>query len=70
MADQAEFACPDHQDVHACPDKLVSYSQRFNEYGLLVHDGEGGYATSSIVIAFCPWCGARLPPSRRDELLS
>ena len=29
----------------ACPDKLVSFSSEFHrEYGLLIHDGEGGYA--------------------------
>ncbi|WP_216858519.1 DUF6980 family protein [Actinomadura verrucosospora] len=45
-----------------CPDALVSYSARFDECGLIVHDGGG----SVISIAFCPWCGTRLPPSQRD----
>ena len=69
MATQAEFVCADHPDVNACPDKLVAFSERFSEYGLLVHDGEDGYASSYITIAFCPWCGTKLPESRRDEIL-
>jgi len=31
-------------------------------FGLYVRDGEGGYGSSVIEIAFCPWCGAKLPP--------
>jgi hypothetical protein len=31
-------------------------------YGLYVRDGEDGYGGSVIEIAFCPWCGAGLPP--------
>lgn len=30
-------------------------------YGLYVRDGEDGYANSIIEIAYCPWCGAKLP---------
>jgi hypothetical protein len=36
----------------------------FNEYGIIVHDGG---SSSSITIAFCPWCGAQLPESLRDR---
>jgi len=69
MTAQVEFACPDHPDARACPDKLVVFSGSTDEYGLLIHDGEDGYATSSITIAFCPWCGSQLPLSKRASLL-
>jgi len=41
----------------------MSFSEVFNEYGLVVHDG----GTSSVEISFCPWCGTKLPKSERDE---
>jgi len=62
MQAQAGFTCPDH-DLDDCPDALVSYSERFREYGLRVHDG----GSSSIAISFCPWCGAKLPDSLRTR---
>ncbi|MBE6727773.1 MAG: hypothetical protein E7562_03895 [Ruminococcaceae bacterium] len=48
-------------------DKFVFYSSKFNEYGIPIHDGENRKATSYILIQYCPWCGKRLPESRRDE---
>ena len=48
-------------------DKLIYYSSKFNEYGLPVHDGENGRATSYVLIQHCPWCGKKLPESRREE---
>jgi len=51
-------------DGHSWPaDVLVAYLPKFDEYGIVVHDG----GSSMIQIHFCPWCGTRLPPSRRDE---
>jgi hypothetical protein len=55
--------CNEHASRFACPDALINYDQRFDEYGLIVHDG----GRSSIRIMFCPWCGARLPDSKRDR---
>lgn len=66
MTEELERSCPHHETRAACPDSLVEYIAKFDEYGLIVHDG-----TSSIVtIAFCPWCGVQLPPSRRDQWVS
>lgn len=57
-------ACPEHaNDPFACPDMVVAYSDTFDEYGLIVHDGGASYLT----ISFCPFCGAELPRSRRDD---
>jgi hypothetical protein len=41
---------------------LVVYVPKFREYGLPYPDSE-----SYQLINFCPWCGARLPASLRDE---
>lgn len=63
MRRQVEWACDRHADRFDCPDCLVSYSPKFREYGLVIHDG----GTSVIGIRFCPWCGIRLPESLRDR---
>jgi Domain of unknown function (DUF6980) len=63
MEVRLKLDCSQHTDVFDCPDALVCYSARFDEYGLLVHDG----GTSYIIIEYCPWCGVKLPDSKRDE---
>ncbi|MFD9390728.1 DUF6980 family protein [Streptomyces sp. NPDC060000] len=63
MTLQADRRCGAHPDVFACPDALVRFEPKFLEYGLIVHDG----GSACREIAFCPWCGARLPESRRDR---
>lgn len=63
MQAQAEFACSVHAEPEDCPDALISYSGRFREYGLFIHDG----GSSSMAIHFCPWCGTRLPDSLRTQ---
>lgn len=60
--------CTDHDwDYLGNEDKLVYYSSKFDEYGLPVYDGENGSASSYVIIQYCPWCGKKLPKSRRDE---
>lgn len=63
MRRNLEFTCAQHSSPFECPDALVSYSPRFNEYGLIVHGG----GSSVVGIAFCPWCGSKLPESLRDR---
>ncbi len=41
----------------------ISYVPKFREYGISVLDGGLSY----IVISHCPWCGAILPPSLRED---
>lgn len=56
--------CPEHgEDIYACPDNIFDYLPKFDEYGIIVHDG----GPSHIVIRYCPWCGTKLPESRRDD---
>lgn len=66
MEDQVTLQCDDHPDPFDCPDRVVVYSDRFDEYGLIVHDG----GSSSITILFCPWCGTELPESKRERWFS
>ncbi len=54
--------CGDHKDEYSCPDVLIDYSEKFDEYGLIIHDG----GTSSVEISYCPFCGAKLPESKRE----
>jgi hypothetical protein len=40
----------------------VAYDARFDEYSIQVPGG-----ASRQLLWYCPWCGERLPRSRRDE---
>ena len=44
-------------------DKMVHYIPRFDEYGIPLPDG----SSSMITIQFCPWCGKKLPQSKRND---
>ena len=63
MRSRANHKCEHHADAFECPDHLIKYSEKFDEYGVIIHDG----GTSSITIEFCPWCGSKLPESKRDQ---
>ena len=63
MADAVESVCVEHPSRFDCPDALVDYAPRFDEYGLIVHDG----GVSVVAIDYCPWCATRLPESKRDR---
>lgn len=54
MRDALEFECDSHESPYECPDALISYLEKFDEYGIIVHDG----GCASLAIAFCPFCGA------------
>ena len=48
------------------PDCIITYSAPVNEYGIPLHDG-----TMSIIgINFCPWCGKKLPASKREAWIA
>ena len=38
--------CPVHPDRRDCPDAIIEYISKFDEYGIIVHDG--GSAISKI----------------------
>jgi len=56
-------SCSTHPNRFDCPDAIVEYFPKFDEYGIIVHDG----GTSVMGIHFCPWCGAHLPNAKRDR---
>jgi len=68
MTSALDFDCPQHAEAAEFPDAPVTYVPKFDEYGLLIHDG----GSSFVTIQYCPWCGAKLPESKRarwfDEL--
>ncbi len=57
------MTCPDHPNPRDCPDRVLNYSSASNAYGLVIHDG----GSSSYSIRYCPFCGVKLPPSRRSR---
>ncbi len=59
MAENINYRCSQHLDVFDCPDNLVYFSQKLNEYGIIIHDG----GSSFIKIDYCCWCGKKLPES-------
>lgn len=63
LSEAIAVRCSDHDDPYECPDVLVVYVEKFDEYGLVIHDGGSSY----VVIQYCPWCGRRLPEAKRDR---
>ncbi len=61
MKKRVEYVCEEHKSPFECADNLIFYSQKFDEYGLIIHDG----GSSFIKIAFCPFCGTKLPESKK-----
>ncbi|MFD7451290.1 DUF6980 family protein [Kitasatospora sp. NPDC059827] len=63
MTRQLARQCHQHDNPYDCPDAVVLFIAKYQEYGIVVHDG----GRASIGIDFCPWCATRLPESQRDR---
>ncbi len=63
IGNQVTMTCPEHPEPTGCPDMLISYHGRFDEYSIAVRDG----GTSAVAIRYCPWCGVELPESKRNR---
>lgn len=63
LAKFATMTCEHHVDRLECPDILIYYNPRHDDYSLPIRDG--GLAT--LPIYYCPWCGAQIPESKRDR---
>lgn len=63
MREKIFYKCHQHSNIFDCPDNLIYYDEKFDEYGLIIHDGGESY----MIINFCPWCGAKFPDSKRGE---
>ena len=53
--------CPQHEDPWDCPDVVVMYFPRFDDYGIPIRNG----GSAVMPIQHCPWCGVQLPDSKR-----
>lgn len=62
MENYINYHCDIHDDIFDCPDALIFYDKRFDEYGIIIHDGGKAY----IKIEYCPWCGKKLPETKDD----
>ena len=62
MRYNVEYTCDMHPNRGDCPDCLVEYSERSSSYGLMIRNEAGG---GVITIAYCPWCGTKLPQPAR-----
>jgi hypothetical protein len=60
MAQDLNQKCAMHTDRASCPDAIIAEIR--GGYGLYVRDGDNAYAARVIEIAYCPWCGTKLPP--------
>lgn len=63
MSQEVNRKCDGHADPFRCPDKLINYDSCFDEYSLIIHDG----GQSAMLIFYCPWCGTKLPNSKREQ---
>ncbi len=66
MSENIELNCDKHNNPFDCADVLIHYSKTFDEYGIIIHDGGSSY----VGIDFCPFCGTKLPESKRDLYFS
>lgn len=62
MERSIDIICKLHKNPFNCPDAVIWYDMKYDEYGLIIHDGGESY----IEINYCPWCGNKLPESKRD----
>jgi hypothetical protein len=63
MRRSIDSKCNQHKNIEDCPDNIIRFVSKFNEYGIAIRDR--GSAIS--LIKYCPWCGKRLPNSMRNK---
>ncbi|MFR8143659.1 MAG: DUF6980 family protein [Clostridia bacterium] len=61
MEENVNQTCKEHSNMFECLEQIITYNRKFNEYGIIIHDGGKSY----LLIEYCPWCGAKLPQSKR-----
>ena len=66
MAYHANWICSQHKHPWECPSVLIAYIDQYDEYGIPIRDGGESYWK----IDNCPWCGAVLPESKREEWIA
>jgi hypothetical protein len=63
MKIHANFTCDEHLNKYECPDAIIEYIEVFDEYGIIIHNSDGVIQE----IKYCPFCGIKLPNSKRQE---
>ena len=58
------LVCDKHPNPRDCSRALMGYSAKYNEYFIYDRNIESSAVT---IIEFCPWCGVKLPDSKRDQ---
>ena len=58
---ERKFCCVD-MEIHICESAVVHYNAIFDEYGIICREDNVSY----ILLDFCPWCGKKLPESKRE----
>ena len=58
MRSNVEYVCDVHPDRYDCGDCLIDFWPSSKRYGIMIRNDAGG---GMIVIAYCPWCGTKLP---------
>jgi len=59
IGEQVTRKCKQHKDPTNCSDIMISYFPKFDEYSITK-------LGSDVVIKYCPWCGVKLPCSKRN----
>ncbi len=60
MRDEFEdWNCDQHFDKYECPDAVIDYTERLDEYWIIIH-----WTPSYNVINYCPWCWLELKSKR------
>ncbi len=63
MRENASFKCDTHVSPYDCPDQIIDYIEKFDEFWIIIHD----WWKSIIKINHCPRCWKKLPESKRDR---
>ena len=58
-----KHCCPDMQYMVEEENNSIIFVPQYREYGVPIRDGGSSY----LLVKFCPWCGAKLPDSLRNE---
>ncbi len=56
--------CDEHPDPHDCTRTLLGHSPKFDEYYIYDRNME---SPASYTINYCPWCGVKLPESKKNR---
>ena len=55
--------CCEDMKINIEENMLISYNEVFDEYGINVPEDGCSY----ILVEYCPWCGRKLPVSKREQ---